>query len=54
MKHLTFSTKNLLVGDDVADMVVRYAAGLARDGIDPVRIDARPLEHETRGVGARR
>ena len=29
MKHITYSDKNLLTGDDAADMLVRYAAVLA-------------------------
>jgi hypothetical protein len=32
MKHLTFADKSLLVGDDVADLIVEYAAMLARAG----------------------
>ncbi len=32
MKHLTFADKGLLVGDDVADLLLEYAALLARKG----------------------
>jgi hypothetical protein len=29
MKHVTYAEKSLLVGDDVADLLIRYAAQLA-------------------------
>jgi hypothetical protein len=30
MKHLTFADKSLILGDDAAELVVKYAAALAR------------------------
>lgn len=32
MMHLTFADKSLLVGDEVADLILEYAALLARKG----------------------
>jgi len=32
MKHLTFGEKSLLVGDEVADLLLEYGAALARTG----------------------
>jgi hypothetical protein len=41
MKHLTFANKGLLVGDDVADLVVEYATILAQRGsADAVTVNA--------------
>jgi len=44
MKHLTFATKNFLVGDAVADAIVEYAAALGErnsaDTIDIIAIGA--------------
>jgi hypothetical protein len=41
MMHLTFSDKDLLVGDEVADLVVEYTAALVRaSSADTVNITA--------------
>ncbi|HEV7950401.1 MAG TPA: hypothetical protein VGP24_11610 [Glaciihabitans sp.] len=41
MKHLTFADKSLLVGDEVADLMIRYASMLATAGsADAVDIHA--------------
>ncbi|WP_104131116.1 hypothetical protein [Cryobacterium sp. M91] len=41
MMNLTFVNKSLLVGDEVAELVVKYAATLARSGgADTVRLMA--------------
>ena len=41
MKHLTFSDKNLVLGDEAADLLVAYAAELARtQSADTVTINA--------------
>jgi hypothetical protein len=41
MMHLTYSDKDLLVGDEVARLIVEYAASLARDGsADTVEVRA--------------
>ena len=41
MQHLTVADKSLLIGDDVADLLVRYAAQLGRTGsADDVTIRA--------------
>lgn len=41
MKHLTFADKGLITGDDAADLVVEYAAVLARNqDADTVEIAA--------------
>jgi hypothetical protein len=41
MKHLTFAEKSLLMGDDVADLIIEYAAMLARAGdADTVEVAA--------------
>ena len=41
MKHLTYSDKSLLVGDEVADMLLQYAARLASAGVaDTVDVHA--------------
>jgi hypothetical protein len=41
MKHLTYADKSVLTGDEVADVLVRYAAVLAETGhADTVSIDA--------------
>ena len=32
MKHITYAEKSLLVGDEVADLVLRYGAVLASNG----------------------
>jgi hypothetical protein len=41
MKHLTFADKDLLVGDEAADLLLEYAAELAKRGdADTVRLHA--------------
>jgi hypothetical protein len=41
MMHLTYAEKSLLVGDEVAELVIEYAAALARNGgADTVHIVA--------------
>lgn len=41
MMHLTFVGKSLLVGDEVAELIIEYAAALARlGGADTVRLTA--------------
>jgi len=41
MKHVTYSDKSLLVGDEAADLLMRYAALLANsNGADTVNIHA--------------
>lgn len=41
MKHLTFAGKSLLIGDDVADLLLEYTALLAKKGdADTVDISA--------------
>lgn len=41
MKHVTFADKSLLVGDEAADLVMKYAAALATAGrADTVDIHA--------------
>lgn len=41
MMHLTFSDKSLLLGKDAAELVVEYAAALARTGsADTVKLNA--------------
>ncbi|WP_108251075.1 hypothetical protein [Planctomonas deserti] len=41
MKHLTYADKNLLVGDEVADLLLQYAARLASSGVaDTVDVHA--------------
>ncbi|HEV7951431.1 MAG TPA: hypothetical protein VGP24_16840 [Glaciihabitans sp.] len=41
MKHITFGDKSLLVGDDVADMLLEYAAFLTSSGAgDTVQVHA--------------
>ena len=41
MKHVTFADKSLLVDDETADMMLEYAAALARNGsADAVDIHA--------------
>jgi len=41
MRHVTFADKNLLVGDDAADLLLEYAAALSSVGkADTVRVAA--------------
>ena len=41
MKHVTYAQKSLLVGDDVADLLLEYAALLANEGsADTVQVQA--------------
>lgn len=41
MKHMTFADKNLLVGDEAADLILEYAAMLAQAGdADTVEVAA--------------
>ena len=41
MKHLTYADKSLLVGDEVADLLLQYAARLASSGVaDAVEVHA--------------
>jgi hypothetical protein len=41
MMHVTFSDKTLLVGDEIAQLLLEYAAALARTGgADTVRVQA--------------
>jgi len=41
MKHVTFADKNLLVGDDAAEVMLEYAAALSSAGdADTVQINA--------------
>ncbi|MGO4536792.1 hypothetical protein [Leifsonia sp. 2MCAF36] len=41
MKHVTYSDKSLLVGDDAADLLMSYATVLGRtDGTDTVTVHA--------------
>lgn len=41
MKHVTFAEKSLLMGDEAADLVLEYAAMLARNGdADTVEVAA--------------
>ncbi|GAA0964022.1 hypothetical protein [Frigoribacterium faeni] len=41
MKHITFASKSLLVGDDAADTLLEYAALLAQSGqADTVELNA--------------
>ena len=45
MKHLTYSEKSLLVGDEVADVLMEFAAKLAdRGAADTVRLNAIGVE----------
>ena len=41
MQHVTYADKSLLVGDDAAETLMRYAAALGRKQLsDDVRLDA--------------
>jgi len=41
MKHVTFTGKNLLVGDDAAEVLLRYAAALSSAGeADTVQVNS--------------
>jgi hypothetical protein len=41
MMHVTFSEKSLLVGDEIAELLLEYAAALARTGgADTVKVKA--------------
>ena len=41
MKHLTYADKSLLMGDEAADILIEYAAALARRGdADSVYVNA--------------
>jgi len=41
MKHVTFADKNLLVGDDAAELMLQYAAALSSTGgADTVHVNA--------------
>ncbi len=41
MKHLTYADKSLLVGDEVADLLLQYSARLASSGVaDTVEVHA--------------
>jgi hypothetical protein len=42
MKHVTYAEKTLLVGDDMADAMLEYAAQLATDG-DGDALDVRAI-----------
>jgi hypothetical protein len=41
MKHLTYADKSLLVGDEIADLLLQYAARLASSGVaDTIEVEA--------------